>query len=136
LQVTSRVSLGRRFGEESFLEALTHSKSLFPLPYILCCHFIWFSANILVLERSLNIFYLSSCWLENFCVYTEIFHHFSWCFAAFSASFSLLILQGSVIFWKLRLHTTPRRPPSLLFLSLGNISPLLSHLYLIFWSFS
>ena len=66
LQVTSRVSLGRRFEEESFLEILTYSKISFLCHTYFCCHFIWFSANILVLERSQNTFYLSLLLAGNF----------------------------------------------------------------------
>ena len=87
LQVTSRVSLGRRFGEESFLETLTHSKNLFPLPYIFCCHFIWFSANILVLERSLNTCYLSLLLAGNFLCLHRNFPSF---FLVFCSVFSEL----------------------------------------------
>ena len=132
LQVTSRVSLGRRFEEESSLETLTYSKSLsFALHFSEIIPYTFQLISQLQKGHKTYFIYLL-CWLEIFCACTEIFHNFSWCFAAFSASFSLLILQGSVIYWRYMLHITLGRLLSLPFLSLGNISPFLSCSSIIF----
>ena len=123
MQVISIASLGIVFGEESTLGAFKNSKSLSFITSFFWTHSIHFSAHIIALERSIFQFLYSICWLEIFCACTEIFHNFSWCFAAFPAGFSLLVLQDSVTYWGYMLHTTPRRLLGLPFLSLGNISP-------------
>jgi hypothetical protein len=83
-------------GEESTLEAFKHSKSLSFAILFSAVIPTYFSADTLALDRSKIYFIYHICLLEIFCVYTENFYHFSWCFAALSASFCLLILQGSV----------------------------------------
>ena len=132
MQVTSRVSLGIAFEEESTLKTFLHSKSLSFIIYFSAAIYIWFSADILVLERSQISFIYHICLLE-FYVYTQkISVTFIGVFAAFPASFCLPFLQDSDIFWRCKLHTTPRRPSKQLFFGLGNISPLFSFPFWVF----
>ena len=135
MQVISKASLGIVFGEESTLGVFKNSKSLSFIISFSAIISTYFSAHTLALERSTFQFLYYICWLEIFCAYTENFYHFYWCFAAFSASFCLLILQDSAIYWRYMLHITPGRLLSLPFLSLGNISPFLSCFSIDFWSF-
>ena len=103
-RLPERVSLGGRFEEESLLGALIHSKpSSFAIHFsaVISCGF----QLLFQYQKGQKItFYLSSCWLGNFCVYTGIPHHFSWCSCSISARLCLLILQGEVKSKRIKLH--------------------------------
>jgi hypothetical protein len=120
--------------EKLSLEAYKNFKSSSYLPYSYSFISACFSAHRLVFDRSKSYFINHICWLENFCVYTEISFHFLGVLQLISARFCLLIQQGSVISLKSLLHRAPGRLLGLHFSSLGNISPFLSYSYTIFWS--
>jgi hypothetical protein len=129
---SSRASLGLCLWRSHLLR-LTKTPYLPPLCHILLLiHLSLFFSSLLVLDRSKSYFINHICWLENFCVYTEISFHFLGVLQLISARFCLLIQQGSVISLKSLLHRAPGRLLGLPFSSLGNISPFLSYSYPIF----
>ena len=91
---SSRVSLGLCLWRSHLLK-LTKTPNLllfaiFFYSFISAC----FSAHIVVLDRSKSYIFNHICWLENFCVYTEISFHFFGCFAAYISKVLLVDITG------------------------------------------
>jgi hypothetical protein len=80
--------------EKPSLEAHKNSKSSSLCHILLLIHLSLFFSSLLVLDRSKSYIFNHICWLENFCVYTEISLHFSWCFAAYISKVLLADITG------------------------------------------
>jgi hypothetical protein len=80
--------------EKPSLEAQQKLQTLSSLPYSLLIHLNLFFSSLLVFDRSNQYIFNHICWLENFCVYTEISFHFLGCFAAYISKVLLADITG------------------------------------------
>ena len=80
--------------EKPSLETNKNSKPSPILPYSLLIHSNLFFSSLLVFDRSNQYIFNHICWLEIFCVYTEISFHFIGCFAAHISKVLLADITG------------------------------------------